>query len=101
MGRPPIGKVAMSGAERTRRYRAGLMPPKRRRRLRHNDLPPGAELTNAVSGIIGSAVQEFQPWFRKWLTSNPSEEAKQNMKQNLETSSESLRIWAASIHTND
>jgi DNA-binding CsgD family transcriptional regulator len=62
-----------------------------------DDLPPGAELTNATTEIMARAVEKFQLKFYEWLETDPPGEARQSMLGVMEGCLEILRTLAAEI----
>jgi chemotaxis protein histidine kinase CheA len=63
MGRPPIGKTAMTGAERVRRYRRALQKELAAAKARSAELarrrkPAAAESTDAIKRRIAEVEQE-------------------------------------------
>jgi hypothetical protein len=72
-----------------------------RRVVSRDDLPPDAKLTNATSDIVARAMEVFEPKFREWLASKPSDEAKQAMCSIMRASGESLISWSSEIFDDD
>jgi hypothetical protein len=90
------GKATISGvAKRLKPSPPALKPT--RRVVSGDDLRPAAQLTNATSHIVARAIEVFEPKFREWLASKPSDEAKQAMHSIMRASAESLIAWSSEI----
>jgi ParB-like chromosome segregation protein Spo0J len=94
------GKATVSGVAEKLKPPPAAPKPKpaatkpTRRVVSRDDLPPDAQLTNAMGQIITRAMEVFEPKFREWLTSKHSAEAKQDMHSIMHASGESLIAWS-------
>jgi hypothetical protein len=61
MGRPPLFKIRMTNAEKQKRYRQTLQPPKKKRRLSPGRNTPTADLIMTPPELATAIVDHFRP----------------------------------------
>jgi hypothetical protein len=61
MGRPPLFKIRMTNAEKQKRYRQTLQPPKKKRRLSPGGNAPTADLIMTPPELATAIVDHFRP----------------------------------------